>query len=246
MAGNWWDQRIFGDDVALTVGDVGLSIIPGYAYYAAAKAATGDFGRDDARSIEEGFARQDERDAETAARYKMDRIKDQKALAPYQQAGTDALAQQRALAGLDGPEAQAQAIAQLEQSPQFQSMIAQQERAILSNASATGGLRGGNTQQALAGNASDLLSQTIAQQMAQYQGLSQSGQQAAQFGVQAGQQNANMFGQLNQQRGQNEAGASIGRQGAISAGRRETINLGMDAFGTLGGLGLKAASRGVV
>ena len=68
----------------------------------------------------------------------------------YQTAGSQALQQQSALAGLQGPEAQRAAIANLEANPEFQAIARQGEEAILANAAATGGLRGGNTQAALA------------------------------------------------------------------------------------------------
>jgi hypothetical protein len=69
---------------------------------------------------------------------------------PFQEAGAQAFEQQQALAGLRGPEAQQAAIAQIEQSPFLQAQIRQGEEAMLQRASATGGLRGGNIQAALA------------------------------------------------------------------------------------------------
>lgn len=105
---------------------------------------------------------------------------------PYSGAGEAALQQQQALAGLLGPEAQAAAIAQLEASPQFQSMVAQGERAILQNAAATGGVRGGNVQAALATFRPQLLSQIIEQQYAKLGGLSSQGLEATGRGAQVG------------------------------------------------------------
>ena len=71
-------------------------------------------------------------------------------LQPYGEAGAPALAQQQALLGLSGTDAQAQAIAGIESSPLYQAQVRQGENALLQNASATGGLRGGNVQAALA------------------------------------------------------------------------------------------------
>jgi hypothetical protein len=65
-------------------------------------------------------------------------------------AGGPALQAQMAALGLSGPEAQQEYVAQQEQSPAFQALARQQEEALLQNASATGGLRGGNVQGALA------------------------------------------------------------------------------------------------
>lgn len=159
-------------------------------------------------------------------------------LAPYMQAGTGALGQQQALLGLAGPEAQKAAIDQLQQSPQFQAMLAQGEEAILQNASATGGLRGGNTQAALAEFRPQLLSQLIQQQMAQLGGLAGMGQQgamgAAGFGQQAAANIGNQFGAM----GQAAAGSAMA-QGQGMANLFGGIG---GALGTLGGLG--AMGRG--
>lgn len=84
-------------------------------------------------------------------------------LAPVEQAGMGALGPlssiaqnayapfeaQMALAGVLGPDAQRAAIQNLETSPEFRALVRQGEEAILQNASATGGLRGGNVQAAL-------------------------------------------------------------------------------------------------
>jgi len=93
----------------------------------------------------------------------------------YQRAGTQALEQQAALAGLQGPEAQQAAVAALEASPQFQALARQGEEAILQQASATGGLRGGNVQGALAQFRPAMLQQYIDQQYGRLGGLSGQG-----------------------------------------------------------------------
>ncbi|MGL4649826.1 MAG: hypothetical protein ACRC1H_10490, partial [Caldilineaceae bacterium] len=98
---------------------------------------------------------------------------------PYVGAGVTALDAQQALIGQKGPEAQKLAIAALEQSPEFTSNVRQGEEAILANASATGGLRGGNVQAALAKFRPQVLSELINQQFSRLSGLSQQGQNAA-------------------------------------------------------------------
>lgn len=118
--------------------------------------------------------------AEQAARTQAGGLEESQALVqPWTEAGQAALQQQQALAGLLGPEAQAAAIAQLEASPQFQAALAQGERAILQNAAATGGLRGGNVQAMLAQFRPQLLSSVIEQQYARLGGLSGAGLSAA-------------------------------------------------------------------
>ena len=108
-------------------------------------------------------------------------------LGQYQQAGTDALGMQRALAGLDGPEAQKAAQDQLANSPQFAEMYRQAEAALLQNQSATGGLRGGDTQGALAQLRPALLNQLINEQYGRLGGLAGAGQSAAGGLAQLGQ-----------------------------------------------------------
>lgn len=94
-----------------------------------------------------------------------------KQLKPYQRAGLDALGGQRALIGLDGAEAQSAAIQGLENSPQMAAYMQQGENALLQNASATGGLRGGNTQAALGQFRPGLLAGMINQQYERLGGL---------------------------------------------------------------------------
>ena len=155
----------------------------------------------------------------------------------YQQTGTDALAMQRALAGLDGPEAYQAAIAQVEASPEFASMMQQGENALLQNASATGGLRGGNTQEALAQMRPAMLSQLIEQQYGRLGGLAGAGQAAA--GGIAGLGQAAAAGQAagGLQSGQ-MVGSALGQIGASQAG-------GQLAQGQAWQAGLQGAGSGV-
>ncbi len=96
-------------------------------------------------------------------------------LSPYAEAGQQGLAGQLALAGLSGPEAQRAAIAQIEQGPEFQALTRAGEEAILQSASATGGLRGGNTQRALAEFRPQVLSELINQQYSRLGGFTNLG-----------------------------------------------------------------------
>lgn len=133
----------------------------------------------------------------------------QKLLAPYVQAGTGAMGAQEGLLGLKGPEAQQAAIAALEQSPTMKAMIQQGENAMLQNAAATGGLRGGNLQASLAQFRPQLLSQLIQQQYANLGGLSQLGQASAAQQAAFGQQLGANVGNLMQQRGAAQAGGEL-------------------------------------
>jgi hypothetical protein len=141
--------------------------------------------------------------------------------APFQQAGLQAFQQQQALAGLQGQPAQQQAISALEQSPLYQSLAKQGEEALLQRASATGGLRGGNIQAALAQFRPAMLQQLIDQQYARLGGLSGTGlgvtaqlagmgQSSAAMQGQGGMGMASNIGNLLAQQGQAQAGGTLG------------------------------------
>lgn len=133
-----------------------------------------------------------------------------KLLEPYTAAGTPALQAQMAALGLRGPEEQAAFVAQQEQSPIFQALAQQGEEAILQQASATGGLRGGNVQGALAQFRPALLNQFLEQQYNRLGGMTALGQQSAAGVGTAGMQSANSISELLAQAGQARAGAALG------------------------------------
>jgi hypothetical protein len=136
---------------------------------------------------------------------------------PFQQAGQQAFQQQQALAGLLGPDAQRQAIAGIEQSPGFQANVQQGEEALLSRASATGGLRGGNIQAALAQFRPQLLQQEIDKQYGRLGGFSSTGLGVSEALYRGGQASA-----VNQASQAGAVGANVanllGQQGAAMAG----------------------------
>jgi hypothetical protein len=115
-------------------------------------------------------------------------------LNPYIEAGGSALQGQMAALGLAGPEAQQEYVSQQEQSPIFQALKRQQEEALLQNVSATGGLRGGNVQGALAQFRPALLNQFLDQQYGRLGGISEQGQQSATQAGTAGMLTANQIG----------------------------------------------------
>ena len=133
----------------------------------------------------------------------------QELLRPYVTAGQGAIEGQQGLLGLAGPEAQQQAIAALEAGPQFQSMMKQGENAILQNASATGGLRGGNVQATLAQFRPQLLSQLIESQFSKLGTVSGLGQASAAGQAAAAQQTGANIGNALTQQGQAAAGAAL-------------------------------------
>ena len=118
-------------------------------------------------------------------------------LKPFVTTGTSAFGQQAALIGLGGAEEQQRAISALQQGPEFAALTRQGEEAILQNAAATGGLRGGNVQGALAQFRPQVLSSLIEQQYNRLGGLASVGQNAAvgvgNAGMQTGQNVSNLF-----------------------------------------------------
>lgn len=145
---------------------------------------------------------------------------------PYVTGGTEALGAQRNLIGLGGADAQQQAIAGIQGSPQFAALQQQGENSILQNASATGGLRGGNTQAALAQFSPQLLTQLIDQQYQRLGGLSSLGQASAAGQASAGQQMGGNVANLLQQQGAAIAGGQIARGNVAQQGIGTGLKLG--------------------
>lgn len=150
-------------------------------------------------------------------------------LLPYAQAGLPAFQQQQALIGLAGPEAQRQAIAAIEGSPEMAALTQQGEEAILARASATGGLRGGNVQGALAQFRPQVLSQLLNQQYGRLGGISATGLGVLSDVAQRGQASAAGVGAAGQTAASN-IGALLAQQGQARAGSALAAG---QAFGSL-------------
>lgn len=130
-------------------------------------------------------------------------------LKPYVDAGSGSLGAQKDLLGLNGASAQSAAISGIENSPEMRAYTEQGENAMLQNASATGGLRGGNIQAALAKFRPQLLSQLIQQRFQNLGGITSIGQNAAAGTGNAGMNSANQITGLLQQQGAAQAGAAL-------------------------------------
>jgi len=155
--------------------------------------------------------------AQTAITYQESEFdKLQETLRPYVEAGETALTAQQALIGLGGAEAQQAAITQLEESPEFTETVRMGEEAILQQSAATGGLRGGNVQAALAQYRPQILSQMIESQYAKLGGLTNVGQASAAQQAAAGMGAATSVGGYLTQQGAAEAGAAIAQGQAVS------------------------------
>ena len=138
-------------------------------------------------------------------------------LGGYTEAGPQAFGRQLDLAGLRGPQAQQAAIQQVQAQPRFGALTQAGEEAILANAAATGGLRGGNVQRSLADFRSDLLAQEIEREYARMGGLTAFGQGVSQNLAQMGQASAAGTGTAAMQAGQGIS-ALQGAAGAARAG----------------------------
>jgi len=186
-------------------------------------------------------------------------------LAPYVEAGSPAMQEmlfyaepgklaferQQALSGLLGPEAQQQAVSQIERNPLFQAKVRQGEEAMLQNAAATGGLRGGNLQGALAQFRPAMLSQEIEDAYSKLGGFSTLGQatqenlakmgqasaagQAA-TGMQTASNVANLYGNVGSAQAQAAlaAGQAWGNVGNAAGGALTSLGtMGMMGYGPL-------------
>jgi hypothetical protein len=130
---------------------------------------------------------------------------------PFIQAGQQALGGQGDLLGLNGPAAQQAAIQALMQGPGYQSLYGNGVNTILSNAAATGGLRGGNTQRSLADFGRDSLAQVIQQQIGNLGGVAGQGASVGNSLGALGAENSGNIGNILVDSGVNQAGSIIGR-----------------------------------
>lgn len=158
----------------------------------------------------------------------------QKLLQPYTEAGPGALEAQQSFLGLKGPEAERAAIARISGGETFKALSEQGENALLQRASATGGLRGGNIQGALAQFRPQLLSSLIDQQYGRLGGMTALGQQSAAGVGTAGLQTGVNVAKLLGQQGAAQAGAEIA-QGRAFGAIPAAISGGLGLFRGLGG-----------
>jgi hypothetical protein len=216
----------------------GATLISGMAQADAAESAAAAQTGSAQAGIEEQ-RRQFDKVQELLKPYSMAGEKALGGLAPFAAAGAPALEEQQALLGLRGPEAERAAIERIKTGETFQALAGQGEEALLQRASATGGLRGGNIQGALAQFRPALLSSLIDQQYGRLGGMTALGQTTTQNIAGLGQASAAGTGAAAQTTGANIANL-LGQQGAAQAGAE--IAQGR-AFGAIpaaisGGLGL--------
>lgn len=116
-------------------------------------------------------------------------------LQSFAQTGSDALAGQRDLIGLGGADAQRAAIEGLRGTPEYELLVREGEEALLQNAAATGGVRGGRTTDALMEYRPQVLTDLINRQYSRLGGLAgQGGTIASQLGSQGQSAFSNIAG----------------------------------------------------
>lgn len=228
----WALEGLEANSLCVAAAVVGAAVVGGVASSASSKSAANKAAGAQTKSAEMGVEEQ---------RRQFDAL--QNLLKPYRTAGAAALGQQQNLLGLNGGTAQSQAIQALQQSPQFTSLLQQGENSILQNASATGGLRGGNTQAALAQFSPALLAQTINDQYAKLGGITSLGQNAAAMQGNAGMQTGNNIANLLGQAGSAQAGNALA-QGRANAGMWNSLAGGVGSYAGMGGFGQNTAAAG--
>jgi len=153
------------------------------------------------------------------SRYQQDRATE--ILRPYVETGYTSLNGMNTLTGQNGEEAYRAEIERIRTSPSFMAKLEQGETSILANASATGGLRGGNTQKALSEFSPTLLASEIDSQYSKLGGITQLGQASAAGEASAALSTGQQVAGLYQQRGAAAAGEAIA-QGNVVAGLANT------------------------
>lgn len=154
-------------------------------------------------------------------------------LKPYADAGTGSIDAQKSLLGLNGAQAQQSAYDQLKQSPAYTSSLQSGTNAILQNAAATGGLRGGNTQSALGTYGGNLLAGLAQNQFANLGQLTNIGQNAAAGTGSAALATGNNISSAYNQIGAAQAGNAIAQGNA----NNQLVNSTLGGFGAFLGAG---------
>ena len=157
-------------------------------------------------------------------------------LQPFQEAGVGALGQQQALLGLSGQDAQNEAFAAFNESPGQKFIRDRAQRNLTRNASAIGGLGGGNVRSALVEQGAGFAQQDFTNQFGRLGQMAGQGQSATNSLGQFGAQSAGNIANLGIAGSQARASGILGGAQAESQFTNSLLNLG----GMLGG----AASGG--
>ena len=155
----------------------------------------------------------------------------QEMLRPRVEAGDLALQQQQNLIGLGGQEAQQAAFSQLQESPGQKFLRDRQQKALLRNASAIGGLGGGNVRTALQEQAAGFAQQDLQNQFGRLGQIAGQGQTAGTNIGQFGAQTAGNIAGLTQAGSEARASGILGAAQAESQFTNQLLQLGGQAAG---------------
>lgn len=158
-------------------------------------------------------------------------------ITPYAEGGEKSFAASLDLLGL-GEGSQQEAIDALTGQDYFQTLLQQGENALLQNASATGGLRGGNLQAALAEFRPSMITQLVQQQLSNLGGITATGTQGAGILANSSQNFANNIGNMQMSIGNAMANQAL-MKGSQQSGFGNLLGAGLGIAGVAGGLGWK-------
>ncbi|WP_394648158.1 hypothetical protein [uncultured Sphingomonas sp.] len=149
---------------------------------------------------------------------------------PYTQAGTAAIGDYGNLLGINGNAAQATGIEALRSGPLYSALYNRGEEAILQNAAATGGLRGGNLQRGLADFGADTLASVYGNQLSNLYNMAGLGLGAtgsvAQFGANTTDNVTSLLGNIGQAKAANYL-----TKGGINAANFQNAGSFLDSVG---------------
>jgi|GEM_PF-2227917 len=150
-------------------------------------------------------------------------------ISPYLSAGQTGLTDYGDLLGANGNDAQNAAIGDIKNGAQYQGLMQTGNQNILANASATGGLRGSNTDNTLANTGISTLNGLITQRLAGYGQLMGNGLNS----ISASQAASNVFQNNSNQATQNSANAASQYDAALANSFKSglgSITQGFNAF----------------
>lgn len=136
---------------------------------------------------------------------------------PTETAGNQATQSLAQLLGLGTPNGAANAISEFANSPNFQALNNIGINTVLQNESATGGLRGGDANNALFNESTNLLNNLYQQQVGNLGSLSALGLNASSNNAQLNSGLSGSIAQMLGMQGQNSANATLGKQAATNS-----------------------------
>ena len=154
-------------------------------------------------------------------------------LAPYRDAGSNALSQYQGLLGMRGKDAQSAALSQYTESPFLSQLVSQTGKAVDASSAARGGLFSGATAQAIGDRVGQLYLGDYNNYLSRIGGMTDMGQSAAAQTGQFGANAAALRGQYLTDRGQANATSAI----APAMGYNMAMNNAYKSLGAFSGGG---------